>query len=77
MAARKPRDPVEEGAVGLPFLGWLAGVTERMNRSMQYTQPGKPAPLVFHTHVVSVWCSVHTAWQASAPSVPYTCECVV
>ncbi|CAH1404334.1 unnamed protein product [Nezara viridula] len=38
----------DPNSVTLPFINWLASVTERMNQLMHFQLDGKPEPLVFH-----------------------------
>jgi len=47
-------EPLDESMVYLPFLDWLASVTERLNETMHYESPGQPDPVVFHVPHVSV-----------------------
>ncbi|XP_076468816.1 uncharacterized protein C2orf42-like isoform X2 [Babylonia areolata] len=47
---------LDESQVSLPFLQWLASVTERINQTMHYQFDGSPEPLVFHAHQMMFDC---------------------
>ncbi|XP_050461877.1 uncharacterized protein C2orf42 homolog isoform X2 [Cataglyphis hispanica] len=41
-------DDLDEINTSLPFIKWLASITERINQTMHFQFDGKPDPLVFH-----------------------------
>lgn len=40
-------ETTDENTAGLPFISWLASVTERINQTMHFQFSGKPEPLTF------------------------------
>lgn len=44
----------EEKRTTMPFIQWLASVTERINQTMHYQFNGKPDDLIFHIPQVSL-----------------------
>lgn len=51
-----PCDELDEASASLPFIKWLASITERINQTMHFQFNGKPDPLVFHVPQVFFDC---------------------
>ncbi|EFN63322.1 Uncharacterized protein C2orf42-like protein [Camponotus floridanus] len=49
-------DDLDEGNTSLPFIKWLASITERINQTMHFQFDGKPDPLVFHVPQIFFDC---------------------
>ncbi|XP_014467402.1 PREDICTED: uncharacterized protein C2orf42 homolog isoform X2 [Dinoponera quadriceps] len=49
-------DDLDEASTNLPFIKWLASITERINQTMHFQFDGKPDPLVFHVPQVFFDC---------------------
>ncbi|XP_011877928.1 PREDICTED: uncharacterized protein C2orf42 homolog [Vollenhovia emeryi] len=49
-------DDLDESSTSLPFIKWLASITERINQTMHFQFDGKPDPLVFHVPQIFFDC---------------------
>ncbi|XP_039310149.1 uncharacterized protein C2orf42 isoform X5 [Solenopsis invicta] len=49
-------DDLDEASTNLPFIKWLASITERINQTMHFQFDGKPDPLVFHVPQIFFDC---------------------
>lgn len=49
-------DDLDEVNTNLPFIKWLASITERINQTMHFQFDGKPDPLVFHVPQIFFDC---------------------
>lgn len=49
-------DDLDEASINLPFIKWLASITERINQTMHFQFDGKPDPLVFHVPQIFFDC---------------------
>jgi len=49
-------DDLDEASTSLPFIKWLASITERINQTMHFQFDGKPDPLVFHVPQIFFDC---------------------
>lgn len=49
-------DDLDEANTSLPFIKWLASITERINQTMHFQFDGKPDPLVFHVPQIFFDC---------------------
>lgn len=49
-------DELDETNTNLPFIKWLASITERINQTMHFQFDGKPDPLVFHVPQIFFDC---------------------
>lgn len=49
-------DDLDEANTNLPFIKWLASITERINQTMHFQFDGKPDPLVFHVPQIFFDC---------------------
>lgn len=49
-------DELDEANTSLPFIKWLASITERINQTMHFQFDGKPDPLVFHVPQIFFDC---------------------
>ncbi|XP_011339027.2 uncharacterized protein C2orf42 homolog [Ooceraea biroi] len=49
-------DELDEAKASLPFIKWLASITERINQTMHFQFNGKPDPLVFHVPQIFFDC---------------------
>ncbi|XP_032685892.1 uncharacterized protein C2orf42 homolog isoform X2 [Odontomachus brunneus] len=49
-------DDLDEANTSLPFIKWLASITERINQTMHFQFDGKPEPLVFHVPQIFFDC---------------------
>lgn len=49
-------DDLDETNTSLPFIKWLASITERINQTMHFQFDGKPDPLVFHVPQIFFDC---------------------
>ncbi|XP_029678834.1 uncharacterized protein C2orf42 homolog isoform X2 [Formica exsecta] len=49
-------DDLDEVNTSLPFIKWLASITERINQTMHFQFDGKPDPLVFHVPQIFFDC---------------------
>ncbi|XP_012215418.1 uncharacterized protein C2orf42 [Linepithema humile] len=49
-------DELDEANTNLPFIKWLASITERINQTMHFQFDGKPDPLVFHVPQIFFDC---------------------
>ncbi|KAL6254373.1 hypothetical protein P5V15_014420 [Pogonomyrmex californicus] len=49
-------DYLDETSTNLPFIKWLASITERINQTMHFQFDGKPDPLVFHVPQIFFDC---------------------
>ncbi|XP_046752590.1 uncharacterized protein C2orf42 homolog isoform X1 [Diprion similis] len=47
---------LDESNTSLPFIKWLASITERINQTMHFQFDGKPDPLVFHVPQIFFDC---------------------
>lgn len=53
---QNPCEDVDEANINLPFIKWLASITERINQTMHFQFDGKPDPLVFHVPQIFFDC---------------------
>ncbi|KZC12187.1 Uncharacterized protein C2orf42 [Dufourea novaeangliae] len=51
-----PCEDLDEANINLPFIKWLASITERINQTMHFQFDGKPDPLVFHVPQIFFDC---------------------
>lgn len=49
-------EDLDEASTSLPFIKWLASITERINQTMHFQFDGKPDPLVFHVPQIFFDC---------------------
>lgn len=49
-------EDLDEANTSLPFIKWLASITERINQTMHFQFDGKPDPLVFHVPQIFFDC---------------------
>ncbi|KAF7403926.1 hypothetical protein HZH68_006720 [Vespula germanica] len=49
-------EDLDEANTSLPFIKWLASITERINQTMHFQFNGKPDPLVFHVPQIFFDC---------------------
>ncbi|KAG7201044.1 hypothetical protein KM043_003395 [Ampulex compressa] len=49
-------EDLDESNINLPFVKWLASITERINQTMHFQFDGKPDPLVFHVPQIFFDC---------------------
>lgn len=53
---QNPCEDLDEANTNLPFIRWLASITERINQTMHFQFDGKPDPLVFHVPQIFFDC---------------------
>ncbi|XP_029053512.1 LOW QUALITY PROTEIN: uncharacterized protein C2orf42 homolog [Osmia bicornis bicornis] len=53
---QNPCEGLDEANINLPFIKWLASITERINQTMHFQFDGKPDPLVFHVPQIFFDC---------------------
>ncbi|KAK9295414.1 hypothetical protein QLX08_010252 [Tetragonisca angustula] len=53
---QNPCEDLDEANINLPFIKWLASITERINQTMHFQFDGKPDPLVFHVPQIFFDC---------------------
>lgn len=53
---QNPCEDLDETNINLPFIKWLASITERINQTMHFQFDGKPDPLVFHVPQIFFDC---------------------
>ncbi|XP_012174506.3 uncharacterized protein C2orf42 isoform X1 [Bombus affinis] len=53
---QNPCEDLDEANIHLPFIKWLASITERINQTMHFQFDGKPDPLVFHVPQIFFDC---------------------
>ncbi|CAL7944359.1 unnamed protein product [Xylocopa violacea] len=53
---QNPCEDLNEANINLPFIKWLASITERINQTMHFQFDGKPDPLVFHVPQIFFDC---------------------
>lgn len=49
-------EDLDEANINLPFIKWLASITERINQTMHFQFDGKPDPLVFYVPQIFFDC---------------------